>query len=273
MYNIIYDLKSDWEIDYTKELFSQSELIPLDISKEYNLKNVVVVFTSNVLSYADIKKFVERVKPVIIVHLSDEWGTKPEYQLLAKNTTLLLRQYRHVNYPTIDNIVTMPLGYMNNMFGGLDSTTIDIKPASKRTIPWSFIGNMKSDRYNLIIKFTDWKGGVIKNNLKSNEMASIYLDTCFVPCGRGNVNLDCFRLYEASACGAIPVVVGKDQEIKDTFGEDLPPWVFASSWSEAVEKCQEIYNSKDIDKAQNEVVIWWRNSIANIKQKIKSLQK
>lgn len=268
MLNVIYDLKSDWEIDYIKELFSQKDLIPLDLSKEYELENIVVVFTSNVHSYEKIKEFVIRVKPICIVHLSDEWGTKPEYQELCKYTKILLRQYRHPSYPTYSNIYSIPLGYMNKMFN-TSSTSLDLKPCSERSIPWSFIGNMKSDRYNLVIKFSGWKTGIVRNNVKPLEMASIYMDTCFVPCGRGNVTLDCFRLYEAAICGAIPVVVGSDKEIDETFGGDRPPWIFATSWKDAVQKCEKMYN-EGINERQKLVINWWRDKVSEIKNLIKT---
>ena len=46
-------------------------------------------------------------------------------------------------------------------------------------------------------------GGFIGNN--------IYSQSIFVFNGRGNVFLDCFRLYEAIIAGAIPVIVGEKE--------------------------------------------------------------
>eukprot|EP00170_Pyropia_yezoensis_P005769 contig_23458_g5787 len=39
----------------------------------------------------------------------------------------------------------------------------------------------------------------------------------FVPNSHGNVVLDCFRLYEASMAGAIPVIVASAAEFRTNF--------------------------------------------------------
>ena len=94
-------------------------------------------------------------------------------------------------------------------------------------------------------------------------MCKIYSQSVFVPCGRGNSSLDCFRLYEASMNGAIPVLVGSNDEIKSTFKyEENPPWIFAKTWSEAVEKCM---NTKI--NSQN-VLEWWNTRIEKIRTQI-----
>ena len=60
------------------------------------------------------------------------------------------------------------------------------------------------------------------------DIWDVYRNAKFVPNGRGNAVLDCFRLYEASMAGAIPVVVGSWSEIRETFyfGGDVLPWIF-----------------------------------------------
>jgi hypothetical protein len=97
-------------------------------------------------------------------------------------------------------------------------------------------------------------------------MCKIYSESVFVPCGRGNSSLDCYRLYEASMNGAIPVVVGSKEEIESTFKyEENPPWIFAETWNEAVEKCM----STEINSQS--VIEWWNRRISKIKTKVKQV--
>ena len=66
--------------------------------------------------------------------------------------------------------------------------------------------------------------------------------------------------------GAIPVVVGSNDEIECTFKyEENPPWVFAETWKDAVEKCNFMLKC-DVNNAP--VLDWWKNRITKIKRKI-----
>lgn len=99
------------------------------------------------------------------------------------------------------------------------------------------------------------------------SMARIYMDSIFVPNRRGNVRLDCFRLYEASACGAIAVVVGKQDEISETFAhEHNPPWIFAPSWSDAKHQmCHLMKDPVALQERQRQVVEWWKARVNDLR--------
>ena len=147
----------------------------------------------------------------------------------------------------------MPLGYTN----GCKTFSYEKK------YDWSFIGNLKSDRKEMIDAFSQMSNHFMGNNISKEKMCEIYSQSTFVPCGRGNSSLDCFRLYEASMNGAIPVVVGFKEEIENTFKyEENPPWIFAESWNDAFNKCMStIIQSKD-------VICWWENRIQKVRSKI-----
>ena len=89
---------------------------------------------------------------------------------------------------------------------------IPLSPPEQRKYKWSFIGNIKKSRQELLVEMKsivpNYHGKTDKKNMRE-----IYRNSIFVPNGRGNHSLDCFRLYEASACGAIPVIVGEKDEI------------------------------------------------------------
>lgn len=74
----------------------------------------------------------------------------------------------------------------------------------------------------------------------------MYLQSVFVPIGRGGASLDCFRMYEAFRAGAIPVVVGPKEEVERTFstfvGSEgrLAPCVYSETWLAAVDAMKAI---------------------------------
>jgi hypothetical protein len=59
-------------------------------------------------------------------------------------------------------------------------------------------------------------------------------------------------------------------KIKNTFAYDeTPPWIFAESWDEAVEKCKNLLDDKDnLQEIQNNLLDWWSNIISKIQDKV-----
>jgi hypothetical protein len=107
---------------------------------------------------------------------------------------------------------------------------------TSRSLRWSFIGSMKGSRLKALSAFK-----TINPNLhgfaSKQGVAFAYANSDFVVSPRGEVNLDCFRHYEASALGAIPIVVANATELDATFSgigsASRPPWLFADSWEDA----------------------------------------
>jgi len=131
---------------------------------------------------------------------------------------------------------------------------------------WSFLGEIKNDRQEMLNEFHKISKNFVGRSAPKDLMCKIYSKSIFVPCGRGNSSLDCFRLYEASMNGAIPVVVGSKEEIECTFMyEENPPWVFAETWGEAVKKCQSML---EYGMNNTSILNWWENRIQKIKSKV-----
>lgn len=277
---LIYHKEASWEKDYIcKEVFQGMETIESTteqlLNSDFFLKkeesDIVLAFSSNYITYEEILKVVKHLKPKIIVHLSDEYGTRSVYQNLSKYTCLLLRQHYHPSYLNFSNIRLIPLGYGAGMLNGRHSNTIKIKPISERRLNWSFVGNTyKEDRGYMLESMCRIPNNFFSDNIDVEKMKSIYLDSIFVPCGRGGEKLDCFRLYEASICGAIPIVVGINREIEETFVYDKkPPWLFARNWEEGYEKCVLLLSQKDkLIKRQKEILLWWRDTNNSIHTEI-----
>ena len=90
-----------------------------------------------------------------------------------------------------------------------------------------------------------------------------------MPNGRGNIVIDCLRLYEASACGAIPVVVGTQQDFKVLCKEENPPWLFYNNWPQAVTELKKLLQNKHaLNERSSNVTKWWKQRIHNIQNKI-----
>src|SRR5262249_52286899 len=89
---------------------------------------------------------------------------------------------------------------------------------------------------------------------------------------RGNVGMDTFRNYEATICGAIPVVAGcTREEYAATFsGLGNPPWVFAERWDAALTICKRLVESGEVRELRERNSSWWRNEILSVREAIQS---
>lgn len=273
---LIYHKEASWEKDYIcKEIFSgiktreysTEQLLDVNTFSEELQHNNILAFSSNSIFYEEALNLAKQLKPKIIVHLSDEYGTRNIYQKLSKHTSLLLRQHNHFGYVTSSNIMVIPLGYGTGMLKGQSSKSIETKPILERKLNWSFIGNLeKEDRHYMLESMRRMPHNLFTDNFSTSEMKDVYLDSIFVPCGRGGHKLDCFRLYEASICGAIPIVVGIEREIEQTFVfEHKPPWLFARNWEEAYIRSNQLLSYPErLIEIQREILFWWRKTNENI---------
>uniref|UniRef100_A0A7S1VZ76 RXYLT1 C-terminal domain-containing protein n=1 Tax=Neobodo designis TaxID=312471 RepID=A0A7S1VZ76_NEODS len=112
----------------------------------------------------------------------------------------------------------------------------------------------------------------------AQTMTRAYADSVFVPAPRGWRVLDCFRDYEATRMGAIPVVVadGRSDEVERSFGHyyreppgSLPPWVFAKSWTEAGDMMVALMkNMTALEEMQAANLRWWDRVNYNLRRGI-----
>ena len=213
-------------------------------------------------TYADTLECVLKTQPKIIIQLSDEFYFEnlQSHNNLANHCNLFLRQYNHLNYTYTENTLHIPLGYTN-----------DCKVfSSSKKYDWSFIGEIKSDREEMINIFSKIPNHFISTNISRIEMCEIYSQSTFVICGRGNSSLNCFRQYEASMNGAIPVFVGSKEEIDHTFKyEQNPPWIFASTWESAFEICSDLLkNPEYLEEWKTILLSWWSDRLLYIQSKV-----
>ncbi len=82
--------------------------------------------------------------------------------------------------------------------------------------------------------------------------------------------MDCFRNYEATVCGAIPVVAGcSKREFQQNFAEvGVPPWIRARTWRQAQRICADLERTGAINELQRACLQWWRNEITAVQDAI-----
>ena len=288
-----------WEMDYIKndllkDIVNIDNTIliePGDFTNLYNddtLVNNSIFLVNDVVPFETIEHVVKKIKPICILHFSDERGNANHWLSLSKYTKLLLRQHNHENYniDSYGNIIHIPLGYVSTYLNGRSSLDIESKKIPERQYTCSFIGEMKNDReYMCDIFENNFQNTYIKRitntwkiqslSYSPPEIFSIYNDSIFVLNGKGNFSIDCFRIYEALIAGAIPVIVGEKNEINRVFyfnDNSLPPFVFADNWNDAVNKCKSLLENKEqLQNLQDANINWYKNKITEIREKIKGV--
>lgn len=145
----------------------------------------------------------------------------------------------------------------------------------ERSLQWSFIDNLKQDRQEMIDMFSDAlpEAYFVSHSASAPETLQHYTDAIFVPNGRGWTTLDCLRLYEASLAGAIPIVVGTQEETSVTFQYDgsRPPWSFEPYWNMAVKRCRALLEGprEVLQAMQEQNLAWWKAQILLARSRIR----
>lgn len=292
---LLYLQEMTWELDYLKnEILCDVENLEIEFFKKDTFKNLLErtdIVENNILALNavchinDIIEVVKYIKPSIIFYLSDEKGDNSKMIDLEKYTKILFRQYNfnHYNYST--NNYQIPLGYSNSFLKGRTSLATKRRKTSERIFNASFIGAKKSDRVIMSdifkekmkktnINFVQNSWDITKLPFSPQDCFDKYNKSIFVICGRGNSSLDCFRVYEAIVAGAIPIVVGTNQEINITFkyNNKKPPIIYANNWEKAVIKCNSLLDKPDeLQEMQSKLLEWWNNEMNIYKELIRNV--
>jgi hypothetical protein len=120
----------------------------------------------------------------------------------------------------------------------------------------------------MIKRFTPWQKNYLSVGvmISPSEMKNYYDNSVFVPIGRGILRLDCLRIYEAIIAGAIPVIVGTEEELGNsfTYGGDRLPAIYSPSWEAAVAKVELLTNDQ-IDARRADLTSWWSHQLVKIR--------
>lgn len=278
-HDLLADIKN-LEIEY----FTQ-ENVHLLLNRNELVNNNILAVSCTSLDYDIVFKLVDKLRPRILFQLSDEHGNKNHWNVLAKYTHLLLREYNIHWYNYENNSFQIPLGYATGFLQQKKSSSIIPKKMIDRNFNCSFIGKVKQDRDNMINIFqknmdktyfkdvhNDWD--VSKQYYSPSDVYNIYNDSIFVLNGRGYHTLDCYRMYETIVAGAIPVIVGEEIEINNTFyyKNNIIPFIYCKTWDEAVKTCNDLLkNNEKLQELQDKLLLWWNQEIEKIKININNV--
>ncbi len=291
--NIFYALNSAWEFDFFKnDIFNKHlykkkinfQLFNNDTEIISNDESNIIVL-NRLIKISSIEEMIKKLKPFAIFHLSDEWGLDDDYYDLYKisGVKLLFHQYglRKYNFDKI-SAFQIPLGYVSGFLQN-KSFINNHHPNYTKKHDFAFVGELKNDREYMLDKFSkNFKNNFIhlsKTNwsnpdnqtIKPYQLFNLYKESLFVPIGRGNISLDCFRIYEAIVAGAIPVICGSSKEINMTFNfhKKIPNIIIADTWDKAVLISKKYYADKDKLK---DIIFsnysWFNEQITYISRKI-----
>jgi hypothetical protein len=168
----------------------------------------------------------------------------------------------------------MPLGYSNGLARGRQ-----IIPAAQRNYVWSFAGHVdKSSRPEMaeelarvephyLFSSSPIPGFVVpqstaehKRLLSPSAYYELLFDSTFSPCPMGNVNLECFRVYEALECGSIPIVEKRltMDYFRTLLGDHPLPTV--GSWRQARHLIKSLLRDpQGLNALQEKCIGWWRD--------------
>src|SRR5205085_4230318 len=100
---------------------------------------------------------------------------------------------------------------------------------------------------------------VTSRSLTPAEYKQVLEESIFAPSPMGNVNLECFRVYEALEQGAIPIVERRFtlDYFRSLLGNHPIPTV--ASWQEAGNLVKSLLSSpSDLEALQRTCLSWWQ---------------
>jgi hypothetical protein len=203
------------------------------------------------------------------LHLSDE-QFHGGYETYSNFTGVFRNYWSAVFDPA--SVMVLPLGYSNGI-----SRRTRLKPAIERRYLWSFAGETaRASRPEMVAalngvsphfcRATDAKRTTA---LTSEEYQSLLENTVFAPCPMGRLNLECFRLYEALECGAIPIV--ERRPTLDYFTRLLGPnpIMQVRSWEDARYKIRSLAaDPPRLNQLQQLISGWWDLHKQNVKNDV-----
>jgi len=105
----------------------------------------VLALTTNIFYIKEMEKAIDKVQPSVLLLLSDEWETRPEYEKIFSKVPIVYIQYRYNSYKNPINQHILPTGH--HCWDSIPGLKPELKPELKpKKYSWSFIGNNKGNR-------------------------------------------------------------------------------------------------------------------------------
>jgi len=206
------DREHSWEPGWLLLLLEKFEVEQImDMNHEVVTERAIVVTNGETRNGTSMDEYLMRFGasgcPAGVFHLSDEACMAG--LTFYGHAAFVYRNYFRADSLLLPNCRYFALGYKSGFTEGLE-----VRDIGRRRYRWSFAGQFKSSRALMLRAadkipggFTHFTNGLADPQaLEVRAYADLLANSVFALCPRGNVNLDCFRLYEALEAGAIPIV-------------------------------------------------------------------
>lgn len=233
-----------------------------DALNQGNTNLVTIYHYSSLYRFASSqdRQLIRRFRPDVLIHASDEkLRHRSSNYRFAK---VVIREYFNPNL--LRKAFFIPIGYNEAIIEHLPQQEGD----SARNLSWSFFGNIKGDRVEMLEAFASIQpnrastssSGMLRNlPLSDEEVARLLVDSHFVLCPFGSLSPDTWRVMEALEAGAIPVCIkmrGVDY-FKFIFGDH--PFIVSGSWDEAAREVAILMeNPEALSAKHSEIVAWYK---------------
>jgi hypothetical protein len=203
-----------------------------------------------------------------IIHLTDE-STRDNIDSY-RNAEFVLRNYYREGM--MSKVLHIPLGYNDNFTDLTDNPS-----ARERKYLWSYVGERWDQNRNAmaaamrtvpngnlyVVHHTGPRMSVV-------EMSRMYRDSVFVPCPRGAISMDNFRVTEALEAGCIPIVERSDYWAK-MHGPN-PPFIQINNWQEVPEIIADLIK----DPSRLEIIRlsckqWWEDRKLQLTEQVEAI--
>lgn len=189
-----------------------------------------------------------------LIHLTDE-DCRVDISTYNDCKFVLRNYYRG---PMPDHVMNIPLGYNTGFTKHTDNPSF-----LGRKYTWACVAarwdQNRNDMVNVMSTVPDGFLYVAEHHgprLSPKEMSRIYRDSIFVPCPRGAIIVDSFRVTEALEAGCIPIVERANYWAK-MYGSDFPA-IQIENWFDAAPIIKGLMNDKiRLENLRLTCYNWW----------------
>ncbi len=208
----------------------------------------------------NINRELSKLEKVVVIVTSDEEGKFPLHKLKHKD----MRLYATYPHKTTANVRWLPIGYPPHI-------NEKGKEAPEKTLDLFYAGQInhedRQNMYNELIQL-EVNGEIVPSKgfaqgLERKEYIQKMSEAKVVPCPRGNISPDSFRLYETMECGAVPIAEYPNFWTKIFKDAPFPIIQTKEQWRGY---CQDaIY---DYPRSNNKIQSWWIREKQKIRQEL-----
>jgi len=277
-FRLIWCSKEMKEQEWIRFLFGdliEEEIFPdiIPPPKAFDIYIVNSNKTSLRTLYDALRNTIGEIRPIGLVHLSDEWfgGGYDVY----RNFDFVVRTHHACVFDRNQGILVIPLGWPNGAVADYYP-----KRASERGNRWCFVGNLIATRHEMAKYFLPWTPNCchlfnpkkeMGPRLSKQDFDMILRDSTFCPAPMGNVMAETWRFYEALKAGSIPIL---ERRLTIDYYRNLlgnHPIPTFRSWRLAMKFARaSVDDGEALDGLQSKILRWWENYERDLVDRVRS---